>query len=292
MEHAIEIRHLSKEYKDFRLQDVSLNIPTGTVMGLIGANGAGKSTFINSILGLVNSDYEMLRIFGKDLRTQEKEIKEDIAVIFDVSHYNPEFTPAFIGKMLSRVYKNWDMTIYEQYLEEFHLPKRKKLKQYSKGMKMKLEFAIAFSHAPKLLILDEATSGLDPIFREEILDIIRKYTEDEDHTVLLSSHITSDLDKIADYIAFIHEGQLLFVKTYDEIQENFGIINCRKELFDSLNPEDILSYRKESYGYKVMIESKQELRKIFPDLEIENASIEDLMLFQVKGEHVPCQDLL
>lgn len=292
MEHAIEIRHLSKEYKDFRLQDVSLNIPTGTVMGLIGANGAGKSTFINSILGLVNSDYEMLRIFGKDLRTQEKEIKEDIAVIFDVSHYNLEFTPAFIGKMLSRVYKNWDMTIYEQYLEEFHLPKRKKLKQYSKGMKMKLEFAIAFSHAPKLLILDEATSGLDPIFREEILDIIRKYTEDEDHTVLLSSHITSDLDKIADYIAFIHEGQLLFVKTYDEIQENFGIINCRKELFDSLNPEDILSYRKESYGYKVMIESKQELRKIFPDLEIENASIEDLMLFEVKGEHVPCQDLL
>lgn len=292
MEHAIEIRHLSKEYKDFRLQNVSLNIPTGTVMGLIGANGAGKSTFINSILGLVNSDYEMLRIFGKDLRTQEKEIKEDIAVIFDVSHYNPEFTPAFIGKMLSRVYKNWDRTIYEQYLEEFHLPKRKKLKQYSKGMKMKLEFAIAFSHAPKLLILDEATSGLDPIFREEILDIIRKYTEDEDHTVLLSSHITSDLDKIADYIAFIHEGQLLFVKTYDEIQENFGIINCRKELFDSLNPEDILSYRKESYGYKVMIESKQELRKIFPDLEIENASIEDLMLFQVKGEHVPCQDLL
>lgn len=292
MEHAIEIRHLSKEYKDFRLQDVSLNIPTGTVMGLIGANGAGKSTFINSILGLVNSDYKMLRIFGKDLRTQEKEIKEDIAVIFDVSHYNLEFTPAFIGKMLSKVYKNWDMTIYEQYLEEFHLPKRKKLKQYSKGMKMKLEFAIAFSHAPKLLILDEATSGLDPIFREEILDIIRKYTEDEDHTVLLSSHITSDLDKIADYIAFIHEGQLLFVKTYDEIQENFGIINCRKELFDSLNPEDILSYRRESYGYKVMIESKQELRKIFPDLEIENASIEDLMLFQVKGEHVPCQDLL
>lgn len=292
MEHTIEIRHLSKEYKDFRLQDVSLNIPTGTVMGLIGANGAGKSTFINSILGLVNSDYEMLRIFGKDLRTQEKEIKEDIAVIFDVSHYNLEFTPAFIGKMLSRVYKNWDMTIYEQYLEEFHLPKRKKLKQYSKGMKMKLEFAIAFSHAPKLLILDEATSGLDPIFREEILDIIRKYTEDEDHTVLLSSHITSDLDKIADYIAFIHEGQLLFVKTYDEIQENFGIINCRKELFDSLNPEDILSYRRESYGYKVMIESKQELRKIFPDLEIENASIEDLMLFEVKGEHVPCQDLL
>lgn len=291
MEHAIEIRHLSKEYKDFRLQDISLDLPAGTVMGLIGANGAGKSTLISSILGLVDSDYEMLHILGKDLRTQEKEIKEDIAVIFDVSHYNLEFTPAFIGKMLSKVYKNWDMAAYEQYLEEFHLPKRKKLKHYSKGMKMKLEFAIAFSHAPKLLILDEATSGLDPIFREEILDIVRRYTEDEDHTVLLSSHITSDLDKIADYIAFIHEGQLLFVKTYDEIQENFGIINCRKEFFDTLHPEDILSYRREPYGYKVMVRNKQELRKIFPDLEIENASIEDLMLFQVKGEHVPCQDL-
>lgn len=288
MKHAIEIRHLTKAYKDFCLQDVSLNVPSGTVMGLIGANGAGKSTFINSILGLVNSDYETLRILGKDLRTQEKEIKEDIAVIFDVSHYNLEFTPVFIGKMLSKVYKNWDMATYEHYLEEFNLPKRKKLKQYSKGMKMKLEFAIAFSHAPKLLILDEATSGLDPIFREEVLDIVRKYTEDEEHTVLLSSHITSDLDKIADYIAFIHEGQLRFVKTYDEIQENFGIVNCRKEVLETLNPEDVLSYRKETYGYKVMIRNKQELRRVFPDLEIENASIEDVMLFQVKGEQLPC----
>lgn len=288
MEHAIEIKHLSKEYKDFCLQDVSLNIPTGTIVGLIGANGAGKSTLINSVLGLVKSDYETLRILGKDLHTQEKDIKEDIAVIFDVSHYNLEFTPLFIGKILSRVYKNWNMEIYEHYLEEFHLPNRKKLKHYSKGMKMKLEFAIAFSHTPKLLILDEATSGLDPIFREEILDIVRKYTEAEDHTVLLSSHITSDLDKIADYIAFIHEGQLLFMKTYDEIQENFGVLNCRKEVLNSLNPEDILSYRKESYGYKVMIKSKQELRKTFPNLEIENASIEDLMLFHVKGEQISC----
>lgn len=155
-------------------------------------------------------------------------------------------------------------------------------------MKMKLEFAAAFSHNPKLLILDEATSGLDPIFRDEILDIIREYTEDETHTVLLSSHITSDLDKIADYIAFLHEGKLLFVKTYDEIQENLGIINCGKEVFDALAPEDIVSYRKETYGYKVMVSHKQDLRKIFKDLEIEHASIEDLMLFYVKGEKVTC----
>ena len=288
MEYAIQIKNLSKTYKDFQLNNLSLNLPTGTVMGLIGANGAGKSTLIRSILGLNKSDYEELNILGKDFRTAEKEIKEDIAVIFDVTHYNLEFTPAFIGKLLAKIYANWNPDTYEYYLKKFGLPQNKKLKQFSKGMKMKLEFAAAFSHNPKLLILDEATSGLDPIFRDEILDIIREYTEDETHTVLLSSHITSDLDKIADYIAFLHEGKLLFVKTYDEIQENFGIINCGKEVFDALAPEDIVSYRKETYGYKVMVSHKQELRKIFKDLEIEHASIEDLMLFYVKGEKVTC----
>lgn len=288
MEYAIQIKNLSKTYKDFQLNNLSLNLPTGTVMGLIGANGAGKSTLIRSILGLNKSDYEELKILGKDFRTAEKEIKEDIAVIFDVTHYNLEFTPAFIGKLLPKIYANWNPDTYEYYLKKFGLPQNKKLKQFSKGMKMKLEFAAAFSHNPKLLILDEATSGLDPIFRDEILDIIREYTEDETHTVLLSSHITGDLDKIADYIAFLHEGKLLFVKTYDEIQENLGIINCGKEVFDALAPEDIVSYRKEAYGYKVMVSHKQELRKIFKDLEIEHASIEDLMLFYVKGEKVTC----
>lgn len=288
MENAIEIKNLSKTYQDFRLQELNLSIPAGTVMGLIGANGAGKSTLINSLLGLQKSDYESIHILGMDLKTQEKEIKEEIGVIFDVTHYNLEFTPVFIGKVLSKIYKNWDMATYKNYLEKFHLPINKKLKKYSKGMKMKLEFAIALSHSPKLLILDEATSGLDPIFRDEVLDIIREYTEDENHTVLLSSHITSDLDKIADYIAFIHEGRLLFVKTYDEIQENYGIINCGKEVFETLSTEDIISYHKEAYGYKVMIQNKQQLRKIFRDLEIENTSIEDLMLFYVKGEKLAC----
>lgn len=288
MEHAIQIRNLSKSYKDFQLQNLDLDLPTGTIMGLIGANGAGKSTFIQSILGLLKSEYDCISILGKDLRTQEKEIKEDIAVIYDVTHYNLQFTPAFIGRFLSRVYKNWDMQKYNAYLTQFQLPKKKKLKHFSKGMKMKLEFAIALSHAPKLLILDEATSGLDPVFREEILDIIREYTEDENHTVLLSSHITSDLDKIADYIAFLQDGKLRFVKTYDEIRENYGIICCGKELFDNLHPEDIVSYRQEAYGYRVMIQNKQELRNIFTDLEIENASIEDVMLFYAKGENVTC----
>lgn len=284
MESAITIKNLNKSYKDFSLSNLSLDVPSGTVMGLIGANGAGKSTLIGSLLGLLRSDYEEISILGMDLKTQEKEIKENIAVIFDVTHYNLAFTPLFIGKMLAKIYKNWDMDQYKRYLQQFQLPEKKKLKQFSKGMKMKLEFAIALSHNPKLLILDEATSGLDPIFREEILDVIREYTEDEEHTVLLSSHITSDLDKIADYITFIHEGKLLFVKTNDEIQNDYGIINCGKETLDNLCPDDVISYRKEAYGYRVMIRNKQTLLRIFPDLIIEPATVEDLMLFYVKGE--------
>ena len=234
MENAIEIRNLSKEYRDFSLKNLSLNVPRGTVLGLIGENGAGKSTLIQSMLGLIKAEYEKIELLGKQLRNQEKEIKEDIAVIFDVSHYNPEYTPAFIGKMLKKVYRNWDMEKYDAYLSRFGLPSDKKLKKFSKGMKMKLEFAIAFSHKPRLLILDEATSGLDPVFRDEILELIREFTEEEDHTVVISSHITSDLDKVADYIAFLHEGKLQFVKSYDELQNDYGVLHCGKDFFESL----------------------------------------------------------
>ena len=284
MENAIQIKNLSKEYKDFSLKNISLNVPEGAVMGLVGANGAGKSTLLQSLLGVIKSNYDEVEILGKDMRTQEKEIKEDIAVIFDVSHYSLQYTPKFIGKFLSKVYRNWDMEKYNAYLTRFNLPADKKLKKFSRGMKMKLEFAIAFSHDPKVLILDEATSGLDPIFRDEILELIREFTMEEDHTVLLSSHITSDLDKIADYIAFIHEGELQFVKTYDEIQNNYGILHCGQEFFGALRDEDIVSFKKEPYEYKVLVKNKSGIKSVFPDLEMEKASIEDIMLFYVEGE--------
>ena len=172
---------------------------------------------------------------------------------------------------MSKIYQNWDMEKYNEYLTRFQLPADKKLKKFSKGMKMKLEFAIAFSHDPKVLILDEATSGLDPIFRDEILELIREFTVEENHTVLLSSHITSDLDKIADYIAFIHEGELQFVKTYDEIQDNYGILHCGQDFFDTLRDEDIVSFKKEAYEYKVLVKNKSEIRNVFPELEMEKA---------------------
>lgn len=284
MENAIEIRNLSKEYRDFSLKNLSLNVPRGTVLGLIGENGAGKSTLIQSMFGLIKAEYEKIELLGKQLRNQEKEIKEDIAVIFDVSHYNPEYTPAFIGKMLKKVYRNWDMEKYDAYLSRFGLPADKKLKKFSKGMKMKLEFAIAFSHKPRLLILDEATSGLDPVFRDEILELIREFTEEEDHTVVMSSHITSDLDKVADYIAFLHEGKLQFVKSYDELQNDYGVLHCGKDFFESLREEDIVSFKKEPYEYKVLVRNRNGILSVFPDLEMEKASVEDIMLMYVKGE--------
>lgn len=284
MDYAIQVKNLTKTYKDFTLDNISLSLPCGTVMGLIGENGAGKSTFINSLLNVVEAQYDQLHILGHDLKTQEKLIKQDIAVIFSDSHLDLSFTPLFAGKMLSKMYKNWDQEKYLQLLKRFGLPEKKRLKKLSTGMRVKVEFAVALSHSPKLLILDEASSGLDPVVREEILDILREFTEDEDRAVLISSHITSDLDKIADYIAYIHEGKLLFVRTYDELRNDFGIITCGRRLFDALNPDDIAAYRKETYNYRVLVHNRQKIKKTFPDVPVENASVEDIMLFYVKGE--------
>ncbi len=179
--------------------------------------------------------------------------------------------------MLSGIYTDWDQKKFTDYLKQFHLPEKKRLKTFSTGMKVKLEFAAALSHNPKLLILDEATNGLDPVFREEILEILREFTEQEDHSVLISSHITSDLDKIADNITF---------KSIDELNNDCGIIRCGREFFDALSPEDIIAYREEPYSYCVFIKNRQSLRKAFCDISIENASIEDMMLFYSKGEKI------
>ena len=275
MENAIEIKNLSKSYEDFCLNNIILNIPKGSIVGLIGENGAGKSTLISSLLGIIKSSYEELKIFGMDFKTDEIQIKKDIAVIFDTTHYDDEFTPKFIGQILSKVYSNWDQATYLKYIHQFNLPMKKKIKKFSRGMKMKLEFAIAFSHDAKLLILDEATSGLDPIIRE--------YTEDENHTVLMSSHITSDLDKISDYIAYIHEGELLFMKPYDELREEYGVLHVGKELLDSLNREDIIGYTKGAYSYTILVKNRLAIQSVFKDLEIMRPTVEEIMLFYAKG---------
>lgn len=287
MKQALHIKNLTKKYKDFTLDHISLDLPYGMILGLIGENGSGKSTLINSILNIVKADYDEVHILGQDLKSQEKEIKKEIAVIFNDSHYGENLTPLFIGKMLSGIYTDRDQKKFTDYLKQFHLPEKKRLKTFSTGMKVKLEFAAALSHNPKLLILDEATNGLDPVFREEILEILREFTEQEDHSVLISSHITSDLDKIADYICtYTWKEDCSSLIIIDDMINDCGIIRCGREFFDALSPEDIIAYREEPYSYCVFIKNRQSLRKAFCDISIENASIEDMMLFYSKGEKI------
>ena len=288
MDFAIEIEHLTKVFKDFSLNHVSLKIPKGTVVGIIGENGAGKSTLIQSILGIVDSQYDKLTYFGKDFKQNEKNIKEDLAVIFYTTHYDLELTPRWIERILSHTFQNWNHELYQSYLQKFELPYDKKIKLFSRGMKMKLEFAIAFSHDAKILILDEATSGLDPIIRDEILNLIRAFTEDENHTVLISSHITSDLDKIADYIVYLYKGKCIFMQTYDEMNENYGIIHGTKDLLNTLSQDDIVAYIQEPYSISILVKNRQQIQSVFQDLEITRPTIEEIMLFYAKGVKEIC----
>ena len=278
-----------------------------------GVCAGGTGSFIDQMASLLQTDASGLNEYAKNYKAlysiaarcgvfaksdiqpliNEGASKEDLAASIFQAVVNQTISGLACGKpirghvaFLGGIYTDWDQKKFTDYLKQFHLPEKKRLKTFSTGMKVKLEFAAALSHNPKLLILDEATNGLDPVFREEILEILREFTEQEDHSVLISSHITSDLDKIADYIAYIHEGRLLFLKSIDELNNDCGIIRCGREFFDALSPEDIIAYREEPYSYCVFIKNRQSLRKAFCDISIENASIEDMMLFYSKGEKI------
>ena len=209
-QNILEIHHLSKDYGTFRLEDVSFSLPRGVIMGLIGENGAGKSTTINCILGEVQKSGGEITLFGQAQAASEKENKDRIGVVFDENHFPDLFTPKELGQVMAGVYSHWDWAAYHAFLARFSLREDQKIKDFSKGMKVKLAFAVALSHGAELLILDEATSGLDPIVRDEVLDLLLDFVQDERHGVLVSSHITSDLEKVADYITFLHQGKLVF----------------------------------------------------------------------------------
>lgn len=281
---TLEVKNLTKDYGDFILQKLNFTIPRGVIMGLIGENGAGKSTTINCILNEVRKTDGQILIFGKDHIADEIEIKDNIAIVFDENHFPDIFTPLEIGKYISAIYSNWDWTTYRNYLKQFQLPDNKKVKHFSKGMKVKLAFAVALSHKADFLILDEATSGLDPIMRDDILEILIDFVQDENHSVLFSSHITSDLEKVADYITFIHKGKLLFSCLKDDLIDNYGIVSCREAVFERLNKAEIIAYRKEEYQYKVLVSDRSKAIKQYPEAIVVPASIDDIMLFYVKGE--------
>ena len=284
MESVLEINNLTKDFGDFLLDKVSFSIPQGTIMGLIGENGAGKTTTINLVLNELEKDAGTITIFGKDHLEHETEVKNAIGVVFDDCPLPDLFSTMEIEEVMKNIYPSWDRGAFRKYLSEFELPTGKPVKDLSRGMKIKLSFAIALAHNPKLLILDEATSGLDPVMRDEILDILLDFVQDETHSVLFSSHITSDLEKIADYITFIHKGRVLFYKTKDELIYNYGIIHCTTACFEDLDKSEIIAYRKRDYEWQVMVADRETAQRKYEDCVVDNATLDDIMLFYVKGE--------
>ena len=224
------------------------------------------------------------KIFGLDNKKEEKKIKEDVGAVLEDSFLSEHLNPIDINKIMKNFYKNWDEKLFFKYVEEFKLPKNKISKEYSSGMKMKLKIATALSHHPKLLILDEPTSGLDPVARNEILDIFQDFIQDEEHSILVSSHITSDLEHIADYITFINNGEIVLTKTRDELLEIYGIVKCSEEEFKKLDKKDFIKYRKSKYEYEILIENKLEFKKKYDIQVIDKPTIEDIMVIYIKGE--------
>lgn len=284
MKNTIDVKNVSKTYPGFQLDNISFTIPEGMIVGLIGENGAGKTTTLKAILNMIEVDGD-IKVFGKDIKKNEKEIKEELGVVLDDSFLSEYLTAKQMNKVMKQFYKTWDEDKYFEYLKEFQLPEDKLVKEFSSGMKMKLKIATALSHHPNALILDEPTSGLDPIIRNEILDIFRKYIlEQENRSVLLSSHITTDLEQIADYIIFIHQGKIIFNLPTTDLLENYGIVKCNEQEFQGLEKKDYISYRKDKYSYQVLVSDKKSVKKKYKFAVIDKPSIEDIMLLYVKGE--------
>ena len=284
MENILEIKNLCKKYKDFELKNINIELPKGMIMGLIGENGAGKTTTIRAILNLLNDTSGEIKIFGLDNKEYEKQIKEDIGVVLDDSFFSDNMNPKDINKIMRNIYKNWDESVYIKYLDNFKLPSNQNIKEYSSGMKMKLKLAVALSHKAKLLILDEPTSGLDPIARNEILDVFQEFIQDENNSILVSSHITSDLEHIADYITFISDGNIIFCKSKDELLDNYGIVKCSEEQFKEIDQKDYINYKKSKYEYELLIEDRMEFKRKYNIQIIDKPSIENIMLIYIKGD--------
>lgn len=284
METILEVKDISKTYSNFTLNNVSISLPKGCIMGFIGENGAGKTTTIKAILQLIYLDSGSIHVFGKDMAKFDKSCKEEIGVVLSDSMFPENMTPKNIDVVMKNIYHNWDSPVFFNYCKNLNLPVLKRIKEYSKGMKMKLGIACALSHHPKLLLMDEATSGLDPIVRDEILEVFLDFIQDEEHSVFLSSHITSDIEKVADYVVFIHEGQIILSEAKDELLENYAILKATSEQFEALENSDIIGYRTSKYSIDVLIKDRFAMKKRFPDAVLEHATLEDIMLFTIKGE--------
>ena len=283
MTKILEVSNLNKKYDRFSLKDVSFNLEEGTIMGLIGRNGAGKTTIIKAIMDLIKIDSGEIQVFGTKLT---KEAKEEIGIVFDDGFFSEQYNAKQIGNILKGIYKNWDGEKYNDYLIKMNLPDDKLIKDFSRGMQMKLSFAIAISHNPRLLILDEPTSGLDPVFRAEILDMFMEFIQDERNSILISSHITTDLEKIADYITFIDDGEIIFSKEKDEFIYSYGICKCTlKDLYE-IDKKYIVKYIQNSNHIEIIIDNIEEFKREYPNLLIEKINIDDYMVIFTTGKTI------
>ncbi len=282
---VIELKNVTKDYGDFKLDDVSFSVPEGTICGFIGQNGAGKTTTIKAILDVICVDMGEITVFGQDIKKDSAGLREDIGVVFDEMGFHEFLTGKDINIMMKNIYKNWDEAVFFDYLKRFSLPSKKPCGDFSRGMRMKLQIAVALSHNARLLIMDEPTSGLDPIVRNEMLQIFREFVVEEDHTILLSSHITGDLEKLADEVVFINGGRVVLSGNKDEIIEKHGLLKCKKEQLKDISDSFIVFSEVETFGVTVLVNDRKTCEKLYPEMVIEPATLETIMLFYVNRQN-------
>ena len=279
MLNALELQDLTKRYRDFTLERVNLTLPSGCVMGLVGENGAGKTTVIKLLLGMLRRDGGTINVLGRNMDESAREVKEELGVVLDEVGFPECLTAPQVGKIMASVYKNWDARAYADNLRKLALPENKAFKEFSRGMKMKLSLAVALSHNARLLILDEALNGIDPVARDEILDIFIDFTRDEGHSILLSSHIVSDLEKICDYIAFLHKGKLMLCDEKDALLERYGVIHVSREQLAELDGAAIKGSKASPYGVEAVVERE----RIPAGMSVSPVGLEELFVYMSRG---------
>ena len=284
MSNVLNLSNVIKNYPDFTLDNVSFSVPKGCICGFIRQNGAGKTTTIQLILDIIKKDGGTIEVMGQSMEENGAALKEEIGVVYDEMAFHEFMTPNEINTMMKHIYKNWQQDTFFDYLKRFSLPRNKRCGAFSRGMRMKLQIAVALSHNAQLLIMDEPTSGLDPIVRNEMLQIFQEFVMDENHTILLSSHITGDLERIADMVVFIDHGKIVLAGNKDEILDTHGLIKCKKEDVESIDKEDIVSVRKSGFGAEVLVSDKAKCSKKYEKMVMENIALEDIMIFYVNRE--------
>lgn len=288
MENILELKEVCKAFpkSSFTLDKVSFSVPYGAIMGFVGENGAGKTTTIGCILNTVSKDSGMIKLFGKEMQDSDTNSKEKIGVVYDGDNFPGYLSAEELSQIMQGVYTNWDNSLFQKYLRDFNLSAKQKIKNYSRGMTMKLAIAAALAHHPQLLILDEATSGLDPIMRDEMLDVFLEFVQEESHSILLSSHITSDLEKVADYITFIHNGKLIMTVSKNDLVYNYAVMRCKESQFLALDPHDIIAYRKRDFQIDVLVPNGKEAQCKYKGVVVDHVSVDEIMLLLVKGERI------